>query len=92
MNNADPELYPVDYDNMISDVWLYVNPLTGKHAKTTNNGHLAVFINEKIGRSYETVSTALSGMIGYRASWDEMIDIANKQTGGSYELFTNHYN
>jgi hypothetical protein len=51
-----------------------------------------LFINEKIGRSYETVSTALSGMIGYRASWDEMIDIASKQTGGSYELFTNHYN
>jgi hypothetical protein len=92
MNNADPELYPVDYDNMISDVWLYVNPLTGKHAKTTTNGRLAVFVNEKIGRSYETVSAALSGMIGYTASWDEMIDIANKQTGGSYELFTNHCN
>ena len=78
MNNADPELYPVDYDNMISEVWLYVNPLTGKHAKTTNNGRLAVFVNEKIGRSYETVSTALSGMIGYTASWDEMIDIYKK--------------
>jgi hypothetical protein len=92
MNNVDPELYPVDYGNMISDVWLYVNPLNGKHAKTSSKGCLAVFINEKIGRSYETVSTALSGMIGYTVTWDEMIDIANKQTGGSYELFTNHYN
>ena len=36
MNNAEPELYPVDFDNMIFDVWIYVNPLTGKHAKTTN--------------------------------------------------------
>ncbi len=92
MNNLEPDLYPVDYDNMISDVWLYVNPLTGKHAKTTSAGKLAVFINEKVGRSWETVSTALSGMIGYTATWDEMIDIANKQTGGSYELFTSNCN
>ena len=88
MNNAEPELYPVDYDNMISDVWLYVNPLTGKHAKTSKTNKLAVFINEKVGRSWESVSTALSGMIAYTATWEEMIDIANNQTGGSYELFT----
>jgi len=92
MNNAEPELYPVDYDNMISDVWLYVNPLTGKHAKTSKGYKLAVFINEKVGRSWESISTALSGMIGYTATWDEMIDIANKQTGGSYELFTTNCN
>ena len=88
MNNAEPELRPVDYDNMIFDVWIYVNPLTGKHAKTTNTGKLAVFVNEEVGRSWETISTALTGMIGYKATWDEMIDIATKQTGGQYELFT----
>jgi hypothetical protein len=88
MNNAEPELRPVDYDNMIFDVWIYVNPLTGKHAKTTNTGKLAVFLNEDIGRSWETVSTALSGMVGYKATWDEMIEIATNQTGGQYELFT----
>ena len=92
MNNAEPELRPVDYDNMIFDVWIYVNPLTGKHAKTTNTGKLAVFLNEEIGRSWETVSTALSGMVGYKATWDEMIEIANNQTGGQYELFTAHNN
>ena len=88
MNNAEPELRPVDYDNMIFDVWIYVNPLTGKHAKTTSTGKLAVFLNEEIGRSWETISTALSGMVGYKATWDEMIEIATNQTGGQYELFT----
>ena len=92
MNNAEPELRPVDYDNMIFDVWIYVNPLTGKHAKTTNTGKLAVFLNEEIGRSWETISTALSGMVGYKATWDEMIEIATNQTGGQYELFTAHNN
>jgi hypothetical protein len=92
MNNAEPELRPVDYDNMIFDVWIYVNPLTGKHAKTTSAGKLAVFLNEEIGRSWETISTALSGMVGYKATWDEMIEIANNQTGGQYELFTTHNN
>ena len=92
MNNAEPELRPVDFDNMIFDVWIYVNPLTGKHAKTTNTGKLAVFLNEEIGRSWETISTALSGMVGYKATWDEMIEIATNQTGGQYELFTAHNN
>lgn len=92
MNHAEPELRPVDYETMIFDVWIYVNPLTGKHAKTTKTGKLAVFINEEIGRSWETISTALSGMIGYKATWDEMIEIANNQTGGQYELFTTNYN
>lgn len=92
MNNAEPELRPIDYDNMIFDVWIYVNPLTGKHAKTTSTGKLAVFINEEIGRSWETFSTALKGMVGYKATWDEMIEIANNQTGGQYELFTTHNN
>ena len=92
MNNAEPELRPVDYDNMIFDVWIYVNPLTGKHAKTTNTGKLAVFLNEEIGRSWENKSTALKGMVGYKATWDEMIEISNKQTRGEYELFTTHNN
>ena len=46
----------------------------------------------KLGRSWETISTALSGMVGYKATWDEMIEIANSQTGGQYELFTTHNN
>ena len=92
MNSVEPELLPVDFDSMIFDVWIYVNPLTGKHAKTTNTGKLAVFLNEEIGRSWETISTALSGMVGYKATWDEMIEIATNQTGGEYELFTTHNN
>jgi len=92
MNNSEPELLPIDFQHMISSVWIYVNPLTGKHAKTTKTGKLAVFLNEEIGRSWETISTALSDMVGYTASWDEMIEISNKQTGGEYELFTTHNN
>ena len=92
MNNLEPELLPVDYGKMIDNVWIYVNPLTGKHAKTTKSGKLAVFLNEDIGRSWETISTALSGMVGYKATWDEMIEIANSQTGGLYELFTTNCN
>ena len=92
MNNAEPELYPVDFQNMISNVWIYVNPLTGKHAKFSLSGKLAVFINEEIGRSWETKSKSLTGMIGYSVSWDEMIEISNNQTGGEYELYTAHYN
>ena len=92
MNNSEPELLPIDFQQMISSVWIYVNPLTGKHAKTTKTGKLAVFLNEEIGRSWETKSTALKGMVGYTATWDEMIEISNKQTGGEYELFTTHNN
>jgi len=92
MNSVEPELLPVDFESMIFDVWIYVNPLTGKHAKTTSTGKLAVFLNEEIGRSWESMSTALKGMVGYKASWDEMIEIATNQTGGQYELFTAHNN
>jgi hypothetical protein len=92
MNNAEPELLPVNFQSMISDVWVYVNPLTGKHAKTTSTGKLAVFLNEEIGRSWEKISTALTGMIGYTATWDEMLEISNSQTRGEYELFTAHNN
>jgi hypothetical protein len=92
MNNAEPDLYPVDFHNMLFDVWIYVNPLTGKHAKTTNTGKLAVFLNEEVGRSWESVSTALKCMVGYTATWDEMIEISTNQTGGEYELFTTYNN
>ena len=92
MNNSEPELLPIDFQHMISSVWIYVNPLTGKHAKTTKTGKLAVFLNEEIGRSWETISSALKSMVGYTATWDEMIEISNKQTGGEYELFTTHNN
>jgi hypothetical protein len=88
MENVETDISVIDMEKMIFDVWIYVNPLTGKHAKTTKAGKLAVFVNEEVGRSWETISTALTGMIGYKATWDEMIEIANKQTGGEYELFT----
>jgi len=32
-------------------------------------------------------SKALKGMVGYWATWKEMLDIAKNQTGGQYEYF-----
>ena len=92
MNDAKPKIYLIDSENMLSSVWIYVNPLTGRHAKSTLFGKLAVFLNEEIGRSWETKSKALKGMIGYLVTWDEMIEISNKQTGGEYELYTAYCN
>ena len=92
MERVEEEISVVDIEKMIFDVWIYVNPLTGKHAKTTKTGKLAVFVNEEVGRSWETISTALTDMIGYKATWDEMLEIASKRTGGKYELFTTNCN
>ena len=88
MNNIEPDLYPVDFESMISEVWLYVNPLTGKHAKSIKDGKkLAVFINERVGRKWEQGSETLKNMIGYAVTWDEMKLIADKETNTYYELF-----
>jgi hypothetical protein len=88
MNNIEPDLYTVDFESMISEVWLYVNPLTGKHAKSIKDGKkLAVFINERVGRKWEQGSETLKNMIGYAVTWDEMKLIADKETNTYYELF-----
>ena len=90
MERVEEEISVVDIEKMISDVWLYVNPLTGKHAKTSQDKKLAVFVTEKVGRKYEDISVTLNGMVGYKATWDEMLDIASKETNGLYELFLNN--
>ena len=71
-------------------VFLYVNPLTGKHAKTSNNSRLAVFVNEIAARKWEGISKTLKNMVGYEATVEEMLDIASKETGGSYEYFSDY--
>ena len=38
------------------------------------------------------LSCKLKGMVGYKATWDEMIEIATNQTKGQYELFTTNNN
>lgn len=68
------------------DVWVYVNPLTGKHIKTTNTNRLAVFYTKESAHSWEKESFTLQNNICYEVSWDEMISIANKETGGSYVI------
>ena len=77
-------------NNVISrECWIYANPLTGKHAKSnTPEGPLSVFKDENVGRAYEVNSTILKGMIGYYALWDEMLDIARKETNGLYDYIT----
>ena len=73
--------------NPLPEVFLYVNVLTGKHAKTRDTEKLAVFKNDAIGRQWEQQSTILKNMVGYWAVWNEMLDIAKNQTGGQYEYF-----
>ena len=71
------------------EVWLYVNPLTGRHAKMKSDGSpLAVFLNENIGRAYELKSEILKGMIGYYALWEEMLSVASEETSGKYDFIT----
>lgn len=78
----------IEKSSIKQQVFLYANPLTGKHASLNNNIKiLAVFNNELIGRQYETISDTLRNMVGYYVQWDEMIDICNKETGGLYELY-----
>lgn len=74
-----------NYD--IREVWLYVNPLTGRYARLREGIEpLAVFSNENIGRAYETKSDILRNMIGHYVNWEEMLSIAKEKTNGNYEL------
>lgn len=71
------------------EVWLYANVIKGSHAKLKDDeSTLAVFKDESIGRSYERHSDKLRSLLGYYATWDEMIDIAKKECSGKYKLFT----
>ena len=67
-------------------VWVYVNPLTGKHCKTTGTNKLAVFKTRESAMSWEPDSRTLQKNICYEVSWDEMISIANKEAGGVYVI------
>jgi len=73
--------------DVLPEVFIYVNVLTGKHAKTSDTDKLAVFKNENVARIWEVKSKALKGMVGYWAAWKEMLDVAKNQTGGQYEYF-----
>jgi hypothetical protein len=78
----------IEKSSIKPQVFLYVNPLTGKHASLNKNiKTLAVFNNELVGRQYETISDTLKKMVGYYVQWDEMIDVCNIETGGLYELY-----
>ncbi len=71
------------------DVWLYANIIKGSHAKLKDDENtLAVFKDETIGRSFERHSDKLRSLLGYYATWDEMISIAKKECSGRYKLFT----
>ena len=67
-------------------VWVYVNPLTGKHCKTTGTNKLAVFKTRESANRWEPDSRTLQKNICYEVSWDEMISIANKEAGGVYVI------
>ncbi len=81
---------PIELKNQLDlppDVFVYVNPLTGKHAKTKADSKLAVFKNEALARKWEKKSNILKDMVGYYCKWQEMLGIANKETSGQFEYF-----
>ena len=67
-------------------VWVYVNPLTGKHCKTSTTHVLAAFRDMETVRGWEPDSITLQKNIGYEVNWDEMIYIAAKESGGKYVI------
>ena len=91
MDNTSNEISPKDIEEIYKppEVFVFVNPLTGKHAKYTLTNKLAVFRDESVARQWENISKALKSMVGYFITWEEMLDIAAKQTDGLYEYFAN---
>ena len=65
-------------------VWLYVNPLTGKHCKTSITQVLAAFRSIENAKSWEPDSHTLQKNICYEVTWNEMISIAAKESNGKY--------
>ena len=89
MNETQLNSNSISNDKLINEVWLYVNPLTGRYAKVRSDVEpLAVFKDENIGRTYESFSDILKTMIGHYVLWDEMLEIANNKFDGLYELIT----
>ena len=70
----------------IPEVFVYVNPLTGKHAKYKVHDCLVVFVSEEVGRSWEKISKTLRNQIGHYVGWAEMLSIASNETQGKYEF------
>ena len=86
----EEKISPVSLLNDITsgEVFIYVNPLKGKHISINQSiKSLAVFKDEQVGRQFETISDTLKKSIGYYVLWDEMLDIANQECEGRYELF-----
>ena len=79
-----------DLNHLPPVVFLFVNPLKGNHAKCNVTHKLAVFPNEQAARKWEGVSKTLKNMVGYDATLEEMLDIASKETGGSYAYFSDY--
>jgi hypothetical protein len=69
------------------EVFVYVNPLKGNHAKLRDENKIAVFRDEEVGRAYELISKALRNCVGYYVVWSEMLSIASQETGGRYEFY-----
>ena len=86
MDTTELPIETLTPQSLSPDVWVYVNPLTGKHIKTTNTKRLAVFSTKESAHSWENLSFTLQNNICYEVSWDDMISIANKEAGGSYVI------
>ena len=80
---------PIEFLNQgleLPQVFVYVHPLTGKHAKFKAYDCLAVFVSEEVGRSWEKISKTLRNQVGHYVDWGEMITIAHNECQGQYEF------
>jgi hypothetical protein len=80
---------PIEFLNLgleLPEVFIYVHPLTGKHAKFKAYDCLAVFVSEEVGRSWEKISKTLRNQVGHYVEWGEMLTIAQNECQGQYEF------
>lgn len=69
-----------------NEVWMYVNPITGRYARLKDAEITVAFTNEEAGRRWENQSKVLKTMVGHYVSREELIEIANAQTEGRYVI------
>jgi hypothetical protein len=70
------------------EYWVYVNPMTGRYALTKDKPPcLAVFVCEQGGRMAEKRSWVLCQLVGHLVLWNEVQQIAQKETEGRVCFF-----
>ena len=83
-------LQPVcnEYTQDVQTYWVYVHPIKGRYALTKDaNPRLAVFVTEQSGRITEARSWVLCQLVGHEVTWEELIQIAKRETQGRVAFY-----